>query len=71
MKTIIHKKNITKEQEAEYHQKIQTWIEEISKVKYFKELLNVVTQCDNLKIIFDFESELVSKLEPSGHSRYL
>ena len=69
--SFIHNNKITKEQEVKYNQIIQKWIEEIRKVKYCKELLNVVTQCENLKIIFDFESELVSKLEPAGHSRYL
>ncbi|KAL7013391.1 hypothetical protein ACKWTF_015369 [Chironomus riparius] len=59
MKTIIHKIDITKDQEAEYHQKIRNWLKDISKVKYCKELLDVVNQCENLKIIFDFESELV------------
>ena len=45
-----------------YQQKIQKRLEDISKVKYCKELLDVVTQCEHFNINFDFETELVSKL---------
>ena len=54
-------KDITNEQEAKYRQKIKEWLEDISKIKFCKELLDVVTQCENFNIIFDFESELVRK----------
>jgi hypothetical protein len=60
LKTVIIPKNISKDQEAECSQKIQKWLDDIRKVKYCKELLDVVTQSENFAIIFDFESELVS-----------
>ncbi|XP_070505180.1 uncharacterized protein [Chironomus tepperi] len=60
MKTIIHKKDITNDQEAECQQKIQKWLEDIKKVKYCKDVLDVVTQCDNLKIIFDFDCDVTN-----------
>lgn len=59
-KTIINSKNVSQEQETQYRQEIQKLFKDVRKVKYCKELLDVVTQCDNLKIVFDFESELVS-----------
>ena len=70
METIIANKDITKNQETQYHQKIQKWLEDISKVKYCKELLDVATQCENLKIIFDFEAELVSRLGTAAHASH-
>ena len=70
LKTFIHNKDITEEHEAQYRQKIKKWFQDISNVKYCKELLDVVTQCENLKIIFDFESELVSRLGTAAYVSY-
>ena len=70
LKTIITNKDTTKEQDAVHNQKIQKWLEDISKVKYCKELLDVATQCENLKIIFDFEAELVSRLGTVAHASH-
>lgn len=52
-------RNISKNKEANYEEKIKTWLKEISKIKEVVELFNVASQCDNLKIIIDFDDEVV------------
>ena len=59
-RSIIHNKEITKEQEKEYRKKIRSWYEDISKIKNGQEFINVTALCPRLKIIFDFENETVS-----------
>jgi hypothetical protein len=61
-RSFIHNRRIKSEQEAEYRSKIRKWYEDISKVEFGWELLDVASSCENLKIIFDFESRSVSKL---------
>lgn len=53
-KSLIHNRRTTTEQEAEFRKKIMKWYEDIFKIA--PEMLNVVASCEQLKIIFDFES---------------
>lgn len=59
-KSFIHNKNISKETEAECCNKIKEWIGNIYHDADNKPHLDVVAQCDNLKMIFDFNSDEVS-----------
>jgi len=56
-RSLIHNRKISKEQEAEYRQNIINWLQDIHKVA--PEMLDVAASCEHLKIIFDFESEMV------------
>jgi len=60
-RSLIHNRKISKEQEAEYRQKIINWLQDIHKVA--PEMLDVAASCEYLKIIFDFESDTVSYLK--------
>ena len=60
-KSFIHNRKINKEQEIEYHTKIKQWFKDIKNVKEGHDFLDVAASCDHLKIIFDFESDTVSK----------
>lgn len=55
----LDRKN-NKEEEEKCYKNIKKWYEEIYKSKFGKELFNSAAQCDELQIIFDFESEFVS-----------
>jgi hypothetical protein len=55
-RSYIHNRKIKKELEQEYHAKIRKWFEDINKIKFGPELLAVAASCENLRIIFDFES---------------
>lgn len=61
IKTRIHCKDISKDKSLYWHQ-IRMWIEEIYGVESFRQQLHIVAECENLKIIFDFEYESVSCL---------
>ena len=61
-KSFIHNRKISNEQEVEYRMKIRKWYEDINKIEFGCELLNVAASCENLKIIFDFESNSVRKI---------
>jgi len=56
----IHNRKISKEMEAEYREKIRNWLKDIQKIA--PEMLDVAASCEDLKIIFDFESLSVSIL---------
>jgi hypothetical protein len=58
----IHNRKVKKDLEHEYHTKIRKWFEDINKIEFGVELLNVVASCEQLRIIFDFESCSVSLL---------
>lgn len=60
-RSFIHNRKIDKKQEGEYRNKIKKWLEDISNVRFGIDFLDVAASCENLKIIFDFESENVSK----------
>jgi len=57
-KSSIH--NVKDDKKVYYHAKIRKWFEDISKVKYGQLLLKVVSSCEKLKIVFDFEEKYVS-----------
>jgi len=59
-RSFIHNRKINKEQEAEYRIKIKNWYEDISRIKFGIEFLDAAASCEDLKIIFDFESDTVS-----------
>lgn len=59
-RSFIHNRKINKEKEVGYRKKIRKWLEDINKIEFGPELLNVAASCEELKIIFDFESETVS-----------
>lgn len=58
---IFPSKEIHVDEQEEYHKKMKEWIEYIYNTKYGRLLLKLVSQFENLKIVFDFESEFVSK----------
>lgn len=66
-KTSIHDLKLNKENVKDFCKKIKQWYIDILNIKYGEKLLNVITQCDQLKIIFDFQSETVSN-NPSGQA---
>ncbi|CAG9800736.1 unnamed protein product [Chironomus riparius] len=65
-KSFIHNRKISKEQEIEYRKKIRKWYEDIHNVKFGAEVLKVVASCEELKVIFDFESFSVENASLSG-----
>ena len=58
-KSGIHNKRTGKDKAAEYRKIIRKWFEDISKIDFCSSMLEVAASCENLKIIFDFESETV------------
>jgi hypothetical protein len=61
-RSFIHNKRISKDQQAEYRKKIRKWYEDINIVLFGSDLINVAASCKDLKIIFDFEDESVSRV---------
>jgi len=61
-RSFIHNRKTNKEQEVEYRKKIRKWFEDINMIKFGGLFLDVAASCENLKIIFDFESDNVSLL---------
>ena len=59
-RSLIHNRRISRDQEAVYRTKIKQWFEDINKLKFGPDLLQVAASCKNLKIIFNFESSTVS-----------
>jgi len=59
-RSLIHNRRIKNKTEAEYRLKIKQWFEDINKLNFGPELLNVAASCEDLKIIFNFESATVS-----------
>jgi len=58
MQSLIHNRKINKEQEAVCRQRIMKWFTDIHKIA--PEMLDVAASCNDLKIVFDFESKSVS-----------
>ena len=50
----------SKELEVVYRTKIKKWFEDLHRIPLCAKLLDAVSQCEDLKFIFDFESESVS-----------
>jgi len=61
-RSMIHNRKISKAEEIEYRKHIIKWLEELCKIEICKDLLDAAAQCEDLKIIFDFESFSVSKI---------
>jgi hypothetical protein len=55
----LHNRRITKEQKEIYRKKIKQWYTAIYNARFGPEFLNAVSTCDEIKIIFDFNSENV------------
>jgi len=62
-RSFIHNRKITKEKEKEYRQKIRQWYKDILKIRFGPEFLNAVSLCEQIKIIFDFDSDNVRKIK--------
>lgn len=56
-KSLIHNRKVKKEDEIKYRQSIKEWLRDIYKVA--EVMLNVAATCENLVIVFDFESKFV------------
>jgi hypothetical protein len=59
-RSFVNNRKINKQQEAECREKIRKWFEDISKIKFGTEMLNIAASCESLRIIFDFEGCTVS-----------
>jgi len=60
MKSHIQNRKINEAREKIYRSKIKEWLLSIFSTKFGPQLLGVAAQCENLKIIFDFDSYSVS-----------
>ena len=56
-KSLIHNRKVKKENEIKYRQHIKQWFEDIYKIA--QAMLDVAASCENLVIVFDFESIFV------------
>jgi len=61
-KSYIHNHTISEETEAIYRKHIEKWFQDINKTKFGSKLLDAASQCNGLKLYFDFESDTVSFL---------
>lgn len=59
-RTFIYSRQDAIDNEDEYRQRIKDWYLDICKVKFGSQLLEAASQCENLKIVFDFECDSVS-----------
>ncbi|XP_070504891.1 uncharacterized protein [Chironomus tepperi] len=55
--SFILNKNISNPTKREYSNKIRSWYNDIYNTRFGSKLIDVAAQCNNLKIIFDFEDE--------------
>ena len=62
-RSCIHNRMINKDDEADYREKIRKMFENIYKIPLCSKFLDAASQCEDLKIIFDFESETVGDIE--------
>jgi len=58
-RSLIHNRKIAKDEELKFREKIKKWFKDLYKIEICKELLDVAVQCEELKTVFDFESESV------------
>ncbi|XP_070497755.1 MATH and LRR domain-containing protein PFE0570w-like [Chironomus tepperi] len=66
-RSFIHNnKNISKSTKHEYYNKIRSWYNDIYKTKFGCKLIDVAAQCNNLKIIYDFESTTTFNMDLRG-----
>jgi len=59
-RSLIHNRMTKEELDKVYRQQIRTWFDDLSKINMCCLLLDAASQCEDLKIIFDFESESVN-----------
>jgi len=60
-RSLIHNKKVKKKDETKYRKFIKKWLEDVSKKA--KIMIDVAASCENLVIIFDFESKFVRKFK--------
>lgn len=58
-KSYIHNKKIDNDTESRYRSKIKQWYEELYRSDISSQLMDIAATCENLKIIYDFECNLV------------
>ncbi|KAL7014853.1 hypothetical protein ACKWTF_016155 [Chironomus riparius] len=68
-RSLIHKRMITKEAEAKNRTKIEEMFENINKIPICSKFLLVASQCEDLKFIFDFDSESVENVDVKSGSQ--
>lgn len=61
-RSFIYNRDRTDDLTKQHNEIIKKWFEEINKTSFGPDLLNAVSQCEDLKIIFDFECDSVSCL---------
>lgn len=59
-RSFIYNKNISKDIESVYKAKIKEWYGDIYKEEYGQQLFDVAAQCEDFKIIYDFDCNLVT-----------
>lgn len=59
-RSLIYNIRDSRDNQKEYLKLIQKWYEELDKIKFGHELLAAASQCESLKIVFDFQSKSVS-----------
>lgn len=59
-KSSIHVTRMNKHKYSEYHKKVKGWFQQICAINIGESVLKVVSSCEKLKIVFDFESKNVS-----------
>ncbi|XP_070489879.1 uncharacterized protein [Chironomus tepperi] len=70
-RSFIHNnKNISKSTKHEYYNKIRSWYNDIYKTKFGCKLIDVAAQCNNLKIIYDFESTTTFNMDLRGRDSF-
>ncbi|KAL7015365.1 hypothetical protein ACKWTF_016414 [Chironomus riparius] len=65
-RSLIHNRKVNKSEEIKYRKQIVKWLEELSKIEVCKAFLDAAAQCEDLKIIFDFESLSVDNVDLKG-----
>lgn len=61
-RSLIYSRISNSKKEIEHRAKIRKWLEDIYKTKFGSALIDAAAQCEELKIIFDFNSNYVSKI---------
>lgn len=57
---LIHNQIMSDKGKFKYRSNIEKWFKEINRTKFGSKIMHVVSQCEDLKIILDFENENVS-----------
>ncbi|CAG9802065.1 unnamed protein product [Chironomus riparius] len=70
-RTFIYNRQDVNENEEEHRMKIKEWYMDIYKVKFGSQLLEAASQCENLKLVFDFECDSVENVDVSASSATL